>query len=128
MTMGDRSINEYYEKMKTTVDLLENIGSSVPQQAFVLHFLNGLSPKFNHIAIFICHKEPIPSLLQAQSNLLLKESRMSQPRLTNPSYSDHASALLCFILGLNILLIIAETTIVITKIGIFPIAKITVHT
>lgn len=92
MTMGDRSVNEYYEKMKVTADLLANIGSPVSERTLVAYFLNGLSPKYDHIATVIRHKEPLPTLHQARSTILLEEPRITRTRQAKPSHTDHASA------------------------------------
>lgn len=56
MTMGDKSINEFYERMKVTADLLGNIGNPVTKHTLVTYFLNSLSPKYDHIGTIICHK------------------------------------------------------------------------
>lgn len=49
MTMGDNLINDYYEKMKVTADILNNIDSPIPEHTLVAYFLDKLPPKVNHI-------------------------------------------------------------------------------
>lgn len=56
MTMGDKLINEFYERMKVIADLLGIIGNPVTESTLVTYFLNGLSPKYDHIGTIICHK------------------------------------------------------------------------
>lgn len=43
MTMGDKLINEFYERMKVIADLLGIIGNPVTESTLVTYFLNGLN-------------------------------------------------------------------------------------
>ncbi|CAH1435111.1 unnamed protein product [Lactuca virosa] len=64
ISMGDHFVNEYYEKMKVTTDLLANIGYPVPKRTIVSHFLNDVSLKFDHMSTKITHKDAFPTILQ----------------------------------------------------------------
>ncbi|KAL7614658.1 hypothetical protein Lser_V15G08740 [Lactuca serriola] len=99
MSMGDRSVNEFYKKMKVTADLLGNIGNFAPEHTLLMYFLNGLNLKYDHLVVLIRYKDPLPNLLQAQSILTLEESRLSRTRQAITHHSDHASAPTVIYLG-----------------------------
>lgn len=92
MTMGDKSVNEFYERMKVTTDLLGNIMNLVIERTLVTYFLNGLNPKYVHIAAMIRQKEPLPALLQPCSIFTFEEGRPSRSHPQLAHHSDHDSA------------------------------------
>ncbi|XP_023749957.1 uncharacterized protein LOC111898260 [Lactuca sativa] len=50
ITQGDSTINAYCTQIKNLVDLLENIEVVVPEKNLVNYTINGLNPRFDHIA------------------------------------------------------------------------------
>ena len=80
MVIGDLSVHEYCQKMKTTADILANIDAHVFERALVSHLLNGLSDKFDSIINVVQHKVPFPTLLEARSLLQMEETRLSNNR------------------------------------------------
>ena len=97
MVIGDLSIHDYCQKMKTTADLLANIDAPVSERALVSHLLNGLSDKFDSIINVVQHKVPFPTLLEARSMLQMEETRLSKQ--TKPTARHHdtqsSSTVLC---------------------------------
>lgn len=45
LTIGDLSVHEYCQKLKTLSDLLANVDSPVSERVVVMHMLNGLNEK-----------------------------------------------------------------------------------
>ncbi|XP_048625567.1 uncharacterized protein LOC106411960 [Brassica napus] len=78
LTIGDMSVHEYCQKLKTTTDLLANIDSPVTYRAVVMHMLNGLSEKFDNIHNVIKHRSPFPSFYVARSMLIMEEDRINK--------------------------------------------------
>ncbi|KAL4578454.1 hypothetical protein LXL04_014577 [Taraxacum kok-saghyz] len=73
IVVGDSTVMDYCNKIKSISDLLTNIGSPVNERNLVINALNGLSPKFAHIATIIRHKKPFPTWLELRSMLTLEE-------------------------------------------------------
>ncbi|KAI3503335.1 hypothetical protein L1887_31775 [Cichorium endivia] len=92
MTLGDLSIAQYCQKMKSISDLLANIDNPVPEKTLVAHLLNGLSPQYEHIATLLRHRDPLPTFLQARSKLLVEEHRFKTNRNHPAAHTDHASS------------------------------------
>ncbi|XP_023767894.1 uncharacterized protein LOC111916448 [Lactuca sativa] len=65
LVQGDRSITEYFQKIKVISDLLANIDAPVPEKTLVSYLLNGLNPKFESVSMLIRHKDPPLSFLEA---------------------------------------------------------------
>lgn len=87
MTMGDNLINDYYEKMKVTADILNNIDSPIPEHTLVAYFLDKLPPKVNHIVT-----NSLLSATRNRSSTLLHFLWWSLTRLsylTYPSWVSH---------------------------------------
>ncbi|XP_010480709.1 PREDICTED: uncharacterized protein LOC104759488 [Camelina sativa] len=78
-TIGDLSVHDYCQKLKTISDLLANVDSPVTKRSLVIHLLNGLSEKFDNIHNVIKHKTPFPSFDAARSMLILEEDRLNKP-------------------------------------------------
>lgn len=62
MVIGELTVHEYYQNMKTTADLLTNIDAPVSERALVSHLFNGLSDKFDSIINVVQHKVPFLTL------------------------------------------------------------------
>lgn len=92
IVIGDLSIHDYCNKLKTLSDLLANLDSPVPDKSLVMHLLNGLSEKFDNIINVIKHKVPFPSFLETRSMLSMEEDRLSKHVKPNVTHNDNASA------------------------------------
>ncbi|CAH1452251.1 unnamed protein product [Lactuca virosa] len=67
---GDRSITEYFQKMKPIVDLLANNEAPVPEKTLLTYMLNGLSPKFENISMLIRYKDLPPTFLESRTSII----------------------------------------------------------
>lgn len=92
IVIGDLSIHDYCNKLKTLSDLLANLDSPVPEKSLVMHLLNGLSEKFDNIINVIKHKVPFPSFLETRSMLSMEEDRLSKHVKPNVTHNDNSSA------------------------------------
>lgn len=61
-------------------DLLENIDQQIDERTLVMHTLNGLSDKYEHIATVIRHQKPLPSFVDTRAMFQLEESRLNRTR------------------------------------------------
>ncbi|XP_010412718.1 PREDICTED: uncharacterized protein LOC104699066 [Camelina sativa] len=84
MVIGDRSIQEYCQKIKSLVDLLTNVEAPVNERHLVMYMLNGLNEKFDYIINVIKHKDPFPTFEIAKSMLELEESRLKKTNVSSP--------------------------------------------
>jgi hypothetical protein len=82
MVIGNMSVTDYFQDIKSKADRLANLGAKVPDSSLVTYTINGLRAKFPEIARFIRHKEPLHSFDQVRSMILLEESDMAQ--ITQP--------------------------------------------
>ncbi|KAL7606224.1 hypothetical protein Lser_V15G20208 [Lactuca serriola] len=101
MTLGDISIAQYCQRMKSISDLLANIDNPIPEKTLVAHLLNGLSPQYEHIATLLRHRDPLPTFLQARSKLLVEEQRFKNSHPPQASHSDHPSSPSILLAGNN---------------------------
>ncbi|KAL4588677.1 hypothetical protein LXL04_001570 [Taraxacum kok-saghyz] len=94
ITIGNSSVTDYCNRIKSLADRLEHMDSKVPDTNLVAYMLNGLSPKFRYIAINIRHREPMPSFWDARSMLVCEEQQMIQDdqREGIHIHSDHSSS------------------------------------
>ncbi|XP_019090160.1 PREDICTED: uncharacterized protein LOC104737353 [Camelina sativa] len=104
LTIGDLSVHDYCQKLKTLSDLLANVDSLVTERVVVTHMLNGLTEKYDNINNIIRHRQPFPSFATARSMLVEEERRLSKQiktgTLTTIGSSSH-SALYTFPGGNN---------------------------
>ncbi|KFK22676.1 hypothetical protein AALP_AAs71218U000100, partial [Arabis alpina] len=91
-TIGDKSVHDYCQKLKTLSDLLANVDSPITDRVLVMHLLNGLSDKFDSILNVIKHKEPFPSFSTARSMLIMEEDRLSKQIKHQPNNVNNSSA------------------------------------
>lgn len=89
--IGDRSVHDYCQTLKTTSDLLANLDAPVSDKNLVMYLLNGLNEKFDNIINVIKHKDPFPSFDNAKTMLLNEETRLKRCQKT-PATTDNASA------------------------------------
>ncbi|KAL4561753.1 hypothetical protein LXL04_033927 [Taraxacum kok-saghyz] len=92
ITLGDQSIAHYCERITTLSNLLANIEHPVPEKTLVAYTLNGLSSKYEHIAMILRYKEPLSTFLQVRSKLVAEEQRLQRYHPQQPTHSDHASS------------------------------------
>ncbi|XP_062213834.1 uncharacterized protein LOC133914863 [Phragmites australis] len=72
---GDMTITEYFTKLKTLADTLNDVGHPISDQALVINALRGLSSKFSHAIGVLTSKLPPPTFLYTRSYLLQDETR-----------------------------------------------------
>ncbi|EOA22976.1 hypothetical protein CARUB_v10003717mg, partial [Capsella rubella] len=90
--IGDRTIQEYCQKIKSLADLLTNVDAPVNERTLVMYLLNGLNEKFDYIINVIKHKDPFPTFEVAKSMLELEESRLKKSRRVTATHTDHSSS------------------------------------
>ncbi|XP_013594782.1 PREDICTED: uncharacterized protein LOC106302930 [Brassica oleracea var. oleracea] len=89
--IGDRTVQEYCQTLKSTSDLLANLDAPVSDRILVMYLINGLNEKFDNIINVIKHKEPFPTFDSAKTMLLNEETRLKKEKKT-PVTSDNASS------------------------------------
>ena len=89
--IGDRSVHEYCQTLKSLSDLLANLDVPVPDRTLVMYLLNGLNEKFDNITNVIKHKDPFPAFDIAKSMLLNEETRLKRGQKA-PATTDTASS------------------------------------
>ncbi|XP_019094800.1 PREDICTED: uncharacterized protein LOC104758527 [Camelina sativa] len=90
--IGDRTIQEYCQKIKSLANLLTNVDAPVNERTLVTYLLNGLNEKFDYIINVIKHKEPFPTFEVAKSMLELEETRLKKSTRPSSTHSDHSSS------------------------------------
>ncbi|XP_010446127.1 PREDICTED: probable serine/threonine-protein kinase DDB_G0282963 [Camelina sativa] len=92
LTIGDLSVHDYCQKLKTLSDLLANVDSPVTERVVVMHMLNGLTEKYDNINNIIRHRQPFPSFATAPSMLVEEEHRLFKQIKTGTSTSIESSS------------------------------------
>ena len=77
-TIGDQTIQDYCQDLKSISDLLANVDAPVSERTLVTYMVNGLSDKFANIINVIMHRQPFPTYDQARSMLVLEEERLNK--------------------------------------------------
>ncbi|XP_010436548.1 PREDICTED: uncharacterized protein LOC104720326 [Camelina sativa] len=90
--IGDRSIKEYCQKIKSLADLLTNVDAPLNERTMVTYLLNGLNDKFDNIINVIKQKDPFPSFETAKSMLELEENRLMKSHRHSATHKDHSSS------------------------------------
>ncbi|PWA49388.1 WRKY family transcription factor [Artemisia annua] len=78
MVIGNMSVMDYFQEVKSKEDRLANLGSTVRDSSLVTYTINGLRVRFPEVVCIIRHKEPLPTFDQVRSMILLEESDMAQ--------------------------------------------------
>ncbi|GKB02306.1 Toll/interleukin-1 receptor domain-containing protein [Tanacetum coccineum] len=73
MAIGNLSVNDYFQELKSKADRLTNLGSKVSDESLVTYAINGARSKFLEIAHSIRHREKLPTFDEARSMILLEE-------------------------------------------------------
>ncbi|XP_010515034.1 PREDICTED: uncharacterized protein LOC104790935 [Camelina sativa] len=92
MEIGDMTVRDYCQKMKSTAALLTNVGTQVTDRTLVVYIINGLNDKFDNIINVIKHKDPFPSYESAKSMLEWEETRLKKSTRVTASHSDTSSS------------------------------------
>ncbi|XP_048605335.1 uncharacterized protein LOC125582919 [Brassica napus] len=90
MEIGDPTVHEYCQKLKSISDLLANFDAPVADHTLVMYLLNGLNEKYDNIINVIKHKETFPYFDNAKSMLLNEETRLKRCNKT-PATADNSS-------------------------------------
>ncbi|KAL7608143.1 hypothetical protein Lser_V15G12412 [Lactuca serriola] len=70
INMGDMSMLTYCNKIKTTVDQLNNLNPKINyQKNLVIYTINGLASHFNSVGLMIRHRQPFPTFDETHSIL-----------------------------------------------------------
>ncbi|PWA56868.1 hypothetical protein CTI12_AA414970 [Artemisia annua] len=92
MAIGNLSVNDFFQDIKTKADRLSNLGSPVSDSSLVTYAINGVRSKFPEIARIIRHREKLPTFDEVWSMILLEESDMlSQQNTTNVFHNTSSS-------------------------------------
>nr|XP_020154350.1 uncharacterized protein LOC109739694 [Aegilops tauschii subsp. strangulata] len=78
VVQGDLTIMQYCTKLKTYTDQLRDLGQPVTETRQVFHLLRGLARQYHGAIPHITSRNPLPTLLQTRSFLLLEEDRAEQ--------------------------------------------------
>lgn len=94
ITLGDSSINDYFNRITKLADMLENIDAKVPDRNLVIYAINGLSSKYDSVATVIRHQKPFPTLSEARSMLSVEEQlmKLNDARGVSATHADHSSS------------------------------------
>ncbi|PWA45022.1 hypothetical protein CTI12_AA461730 [Artemisia annua] len=90
MVIGTLSVTDYFQEIKSKDDRLANLGFTVSDLSLATYTINCLHAKFPELVRIIRHKEPLPTLDQVRSIVILEESDMAQ--LTHALSSAHLTS------------------------------------
>ncbi|XP_020147438.1 uncharacterized protein [Aegilops tauschii subsp. strangulata] len=75
VVQGDLTVMQYFARLKTFTDQLRDLGQSVGDTQQLFHMLRGLGRQYHGAVPHLTARNPLPTLLQARSFLLLEEHR-----------------------------------------------------
>ena len=91
--IGDMSIHEYCQKLKSIADLLSNLDAPVPDKNLVMYMLNGLNKKFDYVLNVIKHQKPFPTFEDAKNMLEMEETRLKKShKVTAVTHNNNPSS------------------------------------
>lgn len=90
--IGDMSIEDYSQKLKSLSDRLANVAAPITDRTLVTFLLNGLNEKFDNIINVIQHRDSFPSFETAKSMLLMEETRLKRFNKAVAKHKDHSSS------------------------------------
>ncbi|XP_013583282.1 PREDICTED: probable basic-leucine zipper transcription factor E [Brassica oleracea var. oleracea] len=90
--IGDMSIHEYCQKLKSVADLLSNLDAPVPDKTLVMYMLNGLNEKFDYVLNVIKHQKPFPTFEDAKKMLEMEETRLKKSHKVAVTHTDNPSS------------------------------------
>ncbi|PWA66847.1 hypothetical protein CTI12_AA324060 [Artemisia annua] len=94
MAIGNLSVNDFFQEIKSKADRLANLDSPVSDSSLVTYAINGVRGKFPEVARIIRHREKLPTFDQVRSMVLLEETDMSQPALTSSNNTSSSPTVL----------------------------------
>lgn len=90
--IGDLSVHEYCQELKSTADLMSNLDAPVADKTLVMYMLNGLNEKFDYVLNVIKHQKPFPTFEEAKNMLEMEETRLKKTQKVTASHNDHSSS------------------------------------
>ena len=90
--IGDLTVHDYCQQLKSDADLLANLEAPVPDKTLVMYMLNGLNEKFDYVLNVIKHQKPFPSFEDAKNMLEMEEARLKKTNKTVAAHKDNASS------------------------------------
>ncbi|GKA18875.1 hypothetical protein Tco_0698790 [Tanacetum coccineum] len=78
LELGDRTIEEYFARIKGIADLTDSLGSTVSDEDIVTYTVNGLGERFDQVAGIISYRDPFPDLDIVHSMLLVEEKHLNR--------------------------------------------------
>ena len=90
--IGDKTVRDYSQGLKSIADLLENVEAPVTDRTLVMYMLNGLNEKFDNIINVIKHQKPFPTFEEARNMLELEETRLKKPHRASATHTDTPSS------------------------------------
>lgn len=76
ITMGELPVNDYCTNIKGILDMLENLGSSVPKRNLVSYTMSDLTQKSKSIVNTIRYSDTAENFMKARAILVMEEEQM----------------------------------------------------
>ncbi|GJZ40728.1 Toll/interleukin-1 receptor domain-containing protein, partial [Tanacetum coccineum] len=92
MSIGNASITDFFQQIKSKVDRLANLESSVKDSSLVTYVINGIGSKYPEAARVICLSEKAPTFDELRSMMLLEEGDMSHSSVGNSFLHNTSSS------------------------------------
>lgn len=93
-SLGNSSISDYCNKIKSLADRLEHMDSPMPKANLVTYMINGLPQKYRYIAINISNRDTTLSFWDAWSVLISEMDQILQDEQCDAAitHTDHSSS------------------------------------
>ncbi|GJZ21322.1 ribonuclease H-like domain-containing protein [Tanacetum coccineum] len=92
MAIGNLSITDFFQQLKSKADHLANLESPVKDTSLVTYAINGVRSKYLDAAHVIRLREKVPTFDELRSLMLLEESDMSNSSHGNSSFHNTSSS------------------------------------
>ncbi|GJR07709.1 WRKY family transcription factor [Tanacetum coccineum] len=92
MAIGNSSITDFFQQIKSKADRLADLGSPVQDSSLVTYAINGIRSKYPEAARIIRLRESAPTFDKLRSLMLLEESDLSQPSNGNSLFHNTSSS------------------------------------
>ncbi|GJU32996.1 ribonuclease H-like domain-containing protein [Tanacetum coccineum] len=92
MAIGNLSITDFFQQLKSKADRLANLESPVKDTSLVTYAINGVRSKYPDAARVIRLREKAPTFDELRSLMLLEESDMSNSSHGNSSFHNTSSS------------------------------------
>ncbi|GKA72408.1 Toll/interleukin-1 receptor domain-containing protein, partial [Tanacetum coccineum] len=93
MVIGNSSVNDFFQQLKSKVDRLATLGSPMQDSSLVTYAINGVRSRYPEAARIIRLHEKAPTFDEMRSMMLLEESDMSQQSTGNSLFHNTSSSL-----------------------------------